>query len=172
MEYVDIVDENEVKTGQGLSIKDVHKKGLWHRSAGTLIFNNKLTKVLLSQRSKDNYYFPMQWDITASGHLSLGEAPLTCAKREFKEELGLDPKKYKFEFISTFQFQKKYKDILNNEFIHLYAIKESIPIDKIVLNDEINSVKWFTKEEIEEEKNYAFAEEIQEVILDILKEVE
>ena len=32
MEYIDVLDENGVKTGEILSRREIHKRGLWHRA--------------------------------------------------------------------------------------------------------------------------------------------
>ena len=48
MEYIDVLDENGVKTGEILSRKEIHQRGLWHRAIVIAIINGN-NEVLLQQ---------------------------------------------------------------------------------------------------------------------------
>ena len=49
-ELIDILDENELKTGEIATRKEVHKKGLWHRAIVVALINDN-NQILLQQRS-------------------------------------------------------------------------------------------------------------------------
>lgn len=40
-EMIDVLDENGVKTGEIVTRKEVHKRGLWHRAIVVAIINEK-----------------------------------------------------------------------------------------------------------------------------------
>lgn len=64
-EMIDILDENGVKTGEILTRKEVHKRGLWHRVIVVAIVDNK-NQILMQQRSYKKDTNPGKWDISAA----------------------------------------------------------------------------------------------------------
>ena len=47
-EYIDLLNEDGVKTGEILTRKEVHAKGLWHRAIVIAIINEKNEILLLN----------------------------------------------------------------------------------------------------------------------------
>ena len=88
MEFLDVVDENDVVIGKKLS-HEVIAKGLCHRSAQVLIFNDE-GKFLGQLRAKEKKLFPDMWANSAAGCIRAGEDPDVGAARELKEELGIE----------------------------------------------------------------------------------
>ena len=72
-----------------------------------------------------------------TGFLESGEAPEEAAKRETKEELGLDTKE--ISFVGVFPFARL------NQLMLCYHIKAT---GAIVLNDELDDYKLIEKEEL------------------------
>jgi isopentenyldiphosphate isomerase len=60
-----------------------------HRSVHIYVFNRR-GEVLLQLRSKDRDIQPGRWDTSEGGHLDAGEEYLQAARRELREELGVD----------------------------------------------------------------------------------
>lgn len=83
-EQVDIVDKNDVTTGQTAGLKEADQNLLLHRVAAVLIFRPNGN--LLIQRHK---YHGRRLDHSVGGHVSAGEDYETAAKREMNEELRL-----------------------------------------------------------------------------------
>jgi len=54
-----------------------------------LLFNSK-NELLIQVRSKDEKDYPLHWDFSAAGSVELNETPSFAAKRELREELGLN----------------------------------------------------------------------------------
>ena len=68
--------------------REVHARGLLHRSVHVLVFNSH-GEVFLQKRSMQKDRQPGLWDSSASGHLNSGEHYDACAARELREEIGL-----------------------------------------------------------------------------------
>lgn len=49
-ELIDVLDENGVKTGEILTRKEIHKRGLWHRAIAVAVINEQ-NQILVQQRS-------------------------------------------------------------------------------------------------------------------------
>ena len=86
MEYIDVLDENGVKTGEILSRREIHKRGLWHRAIVVAVINEK-NEILLQQRSMNKDKNPGLWDISVAGHVSAGQDAISAAVREIYEEI-------------------------------------------------------------------------------------
>ncbi len=149
-EYVDILDEvsGEV-TGEKISKKEAHRTGRWHGSIHIWIISEDKKRILLQRRCADKDLFPNMWDISVGGHISAGEDALVSAKRELREELGLDDTKYKLEYVDRIKEKFEYKEILSNEFVIIYKIVSDVDLDSITLQEEeVSEARWFTKEEL------------------------
>jgi len=67
----------------------VHGNNLRHRAVHILIFN-QAGDVYLQQRSRWKDRHPLKWDSSAAGHVAGEESCDDTARRELKEELGLN----------------------------------------------------------------------------------
>jgi 16S rRNA (adenine1518-N6/adenine1519-N6)-dimethyltransferase len=83
-----VVDENDEI--QGIATRsEVHGNNLRHRAVHILIFN-QAGEVYLQQRSRWKDRHPLKWDSSAAGHVTARENYDETARRELKEELGID----------------------------------------------------------------------------------
>jgi 16S rRNA (adenine1518-N6/adenine1519-N6)-dimethyltransferase len=87
-EQFPVVDENDEVQGSATR-SEVHANNLLHRAVHTLIFN-EAGDVYLQQRSRWKDRHPLKWDSSAAGHVRAGENYDETARRELKEELGVD----------------------------------------------------------------------------------
>jgi 16S rRNA (adenine1518-N6/adenine1519-N6)-dimethyltransferase len=87
-EQFPLVDENDKVQGYA-SRSEVHGNNLRHRAVHILIFN-QVGDVYLQQRSRWKDRHPLKWDSSAAGHVTGGENYDETARRELKEELGVD----------------------------------------------------------------------------------
>lgn len=154
-ELIDVLDENGIKTGQVLTRKEVHKRGLWHRIIVVAIVNEK-NEVLLQQRSHNKDKNPDMWDISVTGHLSAGQDSLSAATREISEEVSVslgysvDVKDFRFmfsfrkeQYVNENHYDRQYYDFfilrqagLNNENIRFQS-------------SEVQAIKFVTMSELE-----------------------
>lgn len=112
---------------------------LAHRVVHVLVFNTK-GEILLQKRSMSKDVAPGKWDTSVGGHLNIGEDPLSAARREMKEELGIlvgEPR-----FLYTYIHTNSYETELVYTYSCLYE-------GEISFNpDEIDEVKFWSLEEI------------------------
>jgi 16S rRNA (adenine1518-N6/adenine1519-N6)-dimethyltransferase len=71
------------------SRSEVHGNNLRHRAVHILIFS-VAGDLYLQQRSRWKDRHPLKWDSSAAGHVTAGETYDETARRELKEELGVD----------------------------------------------------------------------------------
>ncbi len=128
-ELLDVLDENGIKTGEILSRKEVHKRGLWHRIIVVAIINEK-NEILIQQRSDNKDKNPGMWDISVTGHLSAGQDSLTAATREISEEvsvsLGYSVEVKDFRFMFSYRKEEQVsKDHYDRQFYDFFILRQS-----------------------------------------------
>ena len=117
-------------------------------------------KVLLRQHDKYDLW------LGVGGHVELDEDPNQAAKREVKEEVGLD-----IELVSTKEPIKteKVRYLVAPEFMNMHPITDThdhmdmifygrANTDNVVPEEEGDVWKWVTREELEEMKDELYAE--------------
>ncbi len=143
-EYLDVVNEDGSLTGESLTYKEVHKRGLLHRTA-RVWFVNSNGEVLVQKRSNSMRIFPGLWDAGVGGHVSSGETSVEGAQKETREEIGLEIPKEEYQLIFTVRAPKiKYfDDYTDNEFNDVYVVRRNLDISNLQLEkDEVNEVRW------------------------------
>jgi isopentenyl-diphosphate delta-isomerase type 1 len=87
-EWFDVVDENDAVTGRALR-SEVHARRMLHRAVHILVFNAK-GEIFLQKRSMKKDQCPGMWGTSSAGHVDSGEEYDHAARREFREELGIE----------------------------------------------------------------------------------
>lgn len=124
-----------------------------------IILENDNGDFLLALRDNKSWIpFPNHWDLIG-GHVEEGETPEEALVREYKEELGLELKEYKFykEFLCL-------KGDAFENIKYIYTGKINLPIDEITLY-EGQYARYFTKEEIPATK---FANIIKSIVMEYI----
>lgn len=154
-ELVDVINpETGKKTGEIITKKEAHQKGIWHSSIHIWLISKDHKKILLQKRCPEKNLFPNMWDISVGGHISSGEEPINAAKRELSEELGLNPEEYNFIYQTTLKEKFVDHDILSNEIVYVYLINTDLDLNKLTLQkEEVSEVKWYTKQELQSLNN-------------------
>ena len=93
-EYLDIVDENGLPTGETVERETAHVKGIRHRTVHLWLVRKKDGKlqVLLQRRAKHKESFPDRYDTSSAGHIPAGSDYRESAIRELFKELGVHAK--------------------------------------------------------------------------------
>lgn len=87
-ELLPVVDDQDRLVGLAPRWR-VHRDGLLHRAAHVLLFDSA-GRVYLQQRSAAKDTHPGKWTSSASGHVDPDEEYHQTARRELREELGLE----------------------------------------------------------------------------------
>ncbi len=88
-EYLDAVDEGDNLIRKA-SRRECHSNPkLIHRSTAIIVFNSR-GEMLLQKRSRNMDMYPGKWTYATAGHVTSGESYEQTAKRELKEEIGID----------------------------------------------------------------------------------
>lgn len=87
-ELVDVVDETDRVVAQATR-RQVRADNLRHRSVYIFVFNGA-GQLFVHQRTQSKDVFPGYWDVAVGGVLSAGEDYDSGARRELREELGID----------------------------------------------------------------------------------
>lgn len=110
---------------------------------------NSKGQYLISQRSANRSTFPLLWECVG-GSVLKGESSLEGAKREVKEEVGIDladiEGKIVFSKIRGVINDKKFNDILD---VWLFEYDGIVSLEQAT-TDEVAQTKWLYPEQIKE----------------------
>ena len=139
MEFWDIYDVNRNKTGRTMERGPV-PEGDYHLVVHVCIFNSK-GKMLIQQRQSYKEGWPNLWDISVGGSAVHGDSSQKAAEREVKEELGL--------IIDLSNVRPHFTNNFDRGFDDFYLVEQEVNLEELVLQEEeVQAVKWATKEEI------------------------
>jgi len=154
MENLDIVDENNVLTGEKRLRSEVHSQGLWHRTVHIYLFKIIDNEIyfLVHLRAKNKDLHPNCWDTRFGGHIKSGGSIEEGIKSELMEEVGLELEKDSLIQGEVYK-RDKYP---NREFTHSFYYRFDGNITTLKFNDgEVQEIKWMKVTDILEsmEKN-------------------
>jgi len=140
MEYLDLYDENKNLTGEKiLRSKDMKIEPGKYINIVIVFIENSENKFLIQKTSKEK---GSVW-ATTGGHVKSGTTCYEAIIEEIKEELGIDINPSEIKHIETNKFNRAYQDV--------YYLRKDIDIKDITIQkEEVEYVKWLTKEEINE----------------------
>lgn len=155
-ELIDVLDENGVKTGEVLTRKEVHKRGLWHRAIAVAIVNEE-NQILMQQRSYNKDKNAGMWDISVAGHISSGQDALTAASREINEEvsvnLGFNVDIKEFRYMFSYRKEEMFKeDYIERQFYDFFILrKNGLKAEDIKIQEsEVEQIKFVNISELNE----------------------
>ena len=150
--------DNPEKTGSD-AIVGVAVVFLYRRS------DEGVLELLWQKRSEKIDRYPGDYDISAGGHINLGESVVQAAVRECHEEIGAEISAEDLNFVTMWPFNK-------NRFAWIFAVDWTGRDESFDFNDgEVSEVRWVAFDETEEfKKRFAKAplknDEITFVALD------
>lgn len=138
MNQVIWVDEHDNELGI-ISRKEAHAKGLRDRIVVVFLVNPD-GQILVTQRAKGG-----RLDHSAAGHVDPGEDYLTAAKRELKEELGIEVELIELGKVISNEIdsESNYRTIR-----HAFKVYECHAEPGELAKDEVKSVFWADPKEI------------------------
>ena len=117
---------------------------LIHKSVHVVVLDSSGTKILLQKRALCKDIQPGKWDTAVGGHVDAGECVVDAARRELKEELGIDGTPEIF-FTSTI------RNDIESENVTIFKLTCDGPFD--FSREEIDEVRFFELELFRDECN-------------------
>lgn len=140
MEKFDLYNFDRSLSGKVIERGNPVPDGFYRLVVVTFVFNSK-GQMLIQQRQKDKKNWSGLWDVSSSGHVQAGETSQAGAMRELKEEIGIEYDLSGVPPFMTTTFGHGYNDY--------YLIHMDVEAESLVLQEEeVQAVKWATKEEI------------------------
>ena len=133
-EYVYHVDEDDNVIGS-VARDEADDKILRYRTTSVMVFNPK-GKLLVTKRSAQKKKFPGYFELKISGGVDYGETYEEAAKRELREEVGIQADK--LEFLFKINVENSYEKLF--VVIFKYVYDGLIRIQK----SEIDEYKWLS----------------------------
>ena len=149
-EYFDVIDENDVVVDRQPGRECVNR-GFLHRAILVFLINTR-GEVYLQKRARDVRFYPGRWSASVTGHVSSGETYHEAAKREVKEELGID---CELRELGKFLTPKwKIRDMTEWEFITVFEGSRT-DTRKITLSHETDEGRFVSPSDF---RNWVFTE--------------
>lgn len=140
------------------------KEVLREPTAGGVIFrrNPKTDEIdiLLIQDARDRWTIP-------KGHMEEGETPKETAEREVKEETGLKTV-VMYDWLGKINFQYRRQNSLVLITQDIFLVHATKPDEKLVKEDWMNDISWFSAKEALEKIEY---DDINKIMLLGLKKI-
>ena len=139
MELWDAYTRNGAKTG-GVLVRDQKMwPGIYHLVCDVLVRHVDGSYLcMIRSRQKPNY--PLYPECTAGGSALLGEDPLTCVRRELREETGIEWEEFE-------EIDRTIREAGSSIF-HSYICTVDWPKDRITVQEgETEAYQWLSEEE-------------------------
>ena len=149
-EFLDVVDEKGMPTGETVPRRLAHRDGIRHRTAHVWVVRKSSTgyDILLQKRSMNKESFPGFYDTSSAGHIPAGCEPLDSALRELREELGITAEAGQLHYAGMFSagYEREFHGRMfrDNEVIRVFVYLEPVDIGRLSLQkSEVDDVRWF-----------------------------
>lgn len=152
-EYLDVVDENGMPTGETVERSVAHREGFPHRTSHLWLVRKRdgRIQVLLQKRAMTKS-FPGCYDISSAGHIPAGQDYYPSAIRELKEELGLTAKES--ELILCGDMKIVWDDVFfgipyhDRQYTKVLLLWADVEEDQLTLQkEEVDGVLWIDLQE-------------------------
>lgn len=135
MEQWELLDGKGNPTGHSMIRGDRLKPGQYHLVVHIWIVDDT-GRVLVQRRAPHLKLMPDIWAVTG-GSAVLGEESLTAARRELKEELGVNTAPGELQLMGRLRRR--------NSFCDLWLLRRSIDLDELTLQkEEVADARWMS----------------------------
>ena len=149
LELFDVLNDEGEPSGVVRERSVVHRIGSYHHTVHMWISRVREGEVelLLQKRSRNKDSNPGCFDISSAGHMSAGDEAFSAARRELKEELGLELPSEAIRRIGKREktVRKVFygKPFIDHELSEVYLITEPVDENTLTLqSEEVESVCW------------------------------
>ena len=139
-------------TGKGADKDSVYGQGLLHGAAHVWIWRqaDNALEILLQKRAASKRTWPNMLDISAAGHIDLGESPEEAAIRETVEELGLNITPQQLQLVGVHRMNMAVDNSnTENEFRWVYLTEFKEDSGLTLQKSEVSSTLWLPLKEFE-----------------------
>lgn len=158
MKFATLLPPHFTEFGEPLDIDEAIGIHAWIASVNVWIVNNR--SIVYQQRSVNKLWAPGKLDVIIGGKVDEGEDFFTAAKREGKEEVGIEIDDSKLKFIEkrlhVGTSSKGYINTVN----HVYLLEDSIDLEQYKMVDgEVDAIFSLSIDELIkmwESDNYTF----------------
>lgn len=139
-ELWDLLDEDGMPVGATHVRGEKLPHGAFHRVVEIFTMNSK-GELLITKRAPEKKPYPNMWEITG-GAVVAGEDSLDAARRELREETGIEVANRELNLILTHKG--------NSAFVDIYIAHKDIPAEKLTMQPgETSAAKWVKLSEFE-----------------------
>lgn len=139
-ELWDLLDEDGMPVGATHVRGEKLPHGAYHRVVEIFTMNSK-GELLITKRAPEKKPYPNMWEITG-GAVVAGEDSLDAARRELREETGIEVANRELTLILTHKG--------NSAFVDIYIAHKDIPAEKLTMQPgETSAAKWVKLSEFE-----------------------
>ena len=131
-EEIAMVDEHTGEVIGSVDRHTAHTNGIWHASTHVWILDAS-GNLLVQQRAAWTRRFPKHWDISAAGHMKVGEEGNL---REVSEELGVTPVLSEVEFLGILRSTHTSEGFLNRERPRVYLWRSKLELSEFFFPDD------------------------------------
>lgn len=138
-------EQGHALVDKGAKKDDVFGNGILHGASHVWIWrkDKDTLEILLQKRAANKRTWPNRYDISAAGHIDLGETPLDAALREMKEEINLEVNPQRLKLFGVHRAYLKANDgTIENEFQWLYSLKITSDRTFDLQASEVESIVW------------------------------
>ncbi len=129
------IDRNGNVTNETVDEKEIYNNNLFNKEMVVFLLNDE-NQVLLQKRSSNKKFYPNTWSL-CTGHIEKMESPIYAAKREMKEELGINIKLKNIIPFAIFDESNIHK-------IYFFYTRCNLKINEFVIQkEELSEVMWF-----------------------------
>lgn len=129
------IDRNGNFTNEIVDEKEIYNKSLFNKEICVFILNDE-NQVLLQKRSSNKKIYPNMWAL-CTGHIEKMESPVYAAKREMKEELGINIDLKNIIPFAIFDESNIHK-------IYFFYTRCNLKINEFIIQkEELSEVMWF-----------------------------
>jgi isopentenyldiphosphate isomerase len=157
VEYLDVLDDMGIPTGETKSRPAIHRDGDLHRAVHVWIVNDR-NEVLIQKRSAVIDIFRGLWDVSLAGHVQSGEESGAAVRRELKEELDITVKDGDLQPVGTVALHLRDGEKFDNQLCDLFLLRRTIDPEQVKKQEQevakvalvlLNDLKKLVREEPE-----------------------
>ena len=139
-ELWDLLDEDGMPVGATHVRGEKLPHGAYHRVVEIFTLNSK-GELLVTKRAPEKKPYPDMWE-TTGGAVVAGEDSLDAARRELREETGIEIGMGELRLILTHRS--------NSAFVDIYLARKDVPVEQLTMQPgETTAAKWVSFSEFE-----------------------